>query len=423
MFPEKEWFSLDNAAKVFPGQNTSTWSNVFRMTAVLNDKIDPEKLKTAVKYILPRFPCFDVEIHRGIFWYYYEKNRNENPPVMPDINNPCTRIKWHENARFLFRVYYHENRISVEFYHALTDAYGVSRFLCTLTAEYLRLCGHEIPPGYAVLDLNEEPTDDEMSDASPRFATSKSKPQKVKAKVYYPRSEKLEAHDCHVITGFIPIEDLKKESKKYGVTLTEYCAALLIDVIYHKQLEKCKKQKYIGAQVPVNLRNTFKTDTLRNFSLCFQILLNPNMGEYSFEEILKHTALTLRDINNEKQLNAMISSNMKLEKNIFTRMAPLFLKNLIMSVVFGISSEGSTSTLFSNMGLLKVPDEMTEYVKSFILIPPHGIRSSARVAAVGYNGNLVISFTNVFKDTDVEREFFRRFVKLGIHVKIESNDK
>ena len=34
------WLKLDNAAKVFPGQNSTTWSNSFRVCYELNEKVD-----------------------------------------------------------------------------------------------------------------------------------------------------------------------------------------------------------------------------------------------------------------------------------------------------------------------------------------------------------------------------------------------
>lgn len=417
-----DWFKIDNAGKVFPSQNTSKWSNVFRMTAILNQTVDPAVLRQAVIEIIPRFPCFDVEMHRGLFWYYFERNRNICPPILPDIKNPCTRIKWNENGRFLFRVYYRENRISVEFFHALTDGYGVSLFLCTLVAQYLRLLGHEIPNGYNVLDINEPATQDELEDASLKFASSKAKLKEKSTNVYHVKGKRLPEHNCHVTTGFLSINDLKEKAKEYGATVTEFVAAMLVDILYNKQRKEEKKQKVIGAQIPVNLRRSFSTNTLRNFSLFYLVNLDPLMGDYTFEEIVDNTKLTLRYLNNKKRLNAMITNNINIERNIFTRLVPLALKNVIMGVFFALRAEYTTSALFTNVGLLKLPEEMHEFVNAFILIPPHGINNATRSAAIGFNDTLSISFTNVFDTKYVEREFFRKLVKMGIHVKIESNE-
>lgn len=92
-----------------------------------------------------------------------------------------------------------------------------------------------------------------------------------------------------------------------------------------------------------------------------------------------------------------------------------------MSIFFGISAEHNTSILISNLGLLKIPKEMEPFVKNFIMLAPHGIKNAVRTAAVGYNNTLAVSFTNIFKDDSVEREFYRFLVKNKIHVKVESN--
>ncbi len=102
---KKDWFRLDNAATVFPGQNSEGWSNVFRLSVELNETVDPDLLTEALHNILPRFPSFDVRIRKGFFWYYFEKNPNGAPPLMPDINNPFHRVKCKENNTYLFKVY------------------------------------------------------------------------------------------------------------------------------------------------------------------------------------------------------------------------------------------------------------------------------------------------------------------------------
>ena len=55
MFQQPDWFRLDNAGILFPGQNTNKWSNIFRVSIELKEEIDPDILKQAVKNILP--PC------------------------------------------------------------------------------------------------------------------------------------------------------------------------------------------------------------------------------------------------------------------------------------------------------------------------------------------------------------------------------
>ncbi len=417
----KPWYKLDNAGKIFPGQNSSKYSNIFRFAVVLHAQVNPALLQTALEQTLVRFPCFHVRMRRGVFWYYLEHNSHPAPPVLEDVNNPCTRVKWNENLGFLFRVYYYDKRIAVEFFHALTDAFGATRFLMTLTACYLRLNGAAIPPGESVLDLEQPPDPQEMEDAFLRCATSGVKLSRKKSFVYHAKGTRLPPHTMHALTGYLPVEKLKQEAARYGATITEYLAAQLLDILYRKQLAEEKKQKEVSVQIPVNLRGFFPSKTLRNFSLTYNARINPNMGEYSFAEILKQVSLYLRYVNNEKELNAMMAANLGIESNPFTRAIPLPLKNLSIFLVFLLTGEKTTSVLFSNLGIVKVPQEMEPYLERMLLMTGPGLRNTARFACVSYNGTLAISLASIFEQTDIERELFTRLVKLGIPVQVESN--
>lgn len=415
------WFKLDNAAKIFPGTNTSKWSNIFRFSIVLKEHVDLPCLQKALKQTLPRFPCFAVRMRKGMFWYYLEHNPLPAPPILEDVSNPCTRVKWSENDRFLFRVYYYESRISVEFYHALTDAYGATRFLATLTACYLNLGGANIPASGAVLDLEEEASEEEMEDAFLRFANSRVKLKRKKSFVYQAKGERLPAHTMQVLTGYMPVEKLRQQTKKYSVTITEFLSALLLDVLYQKQRQEENRQKPLSVQIPVNLRNTFPSRTLRNFSLTYHAHIDPNMGEYSFEEILRQVSLYLRYTNNAKELNAMMTANLKLEANPFMRAAPLPIKNLGVGITFLLTGEKTNSVLLSNLGVVDTPPEMDAYIDRMLLMTGPGLRNTARFACMSYRGNLALSMASIFRETDIPRELFTRLVKMGIPVKIESN--
>ncbi|MGN1419058.1 MAG: alcohol acetyltransferase [Acutalibacteraceae bacterium] len=415
-----EWFKLDNAAKIFPGQNSRSWSNVFRISVELKENIDPCKLEKALINIMPRFPSFDVRIKPGFFWYYFEKNP-KSPLVSPDVKNYCYRINFKENKNFLFRVYYYGKRISVDVYHAITDGYGCTVFLSTLTAEYLRLCGHEISSGGFVLDAKQFPKKEETEDAYYRYADSKVKYNRRDKTVYHAVGTKMPEHMCNYTVGIMSFEQVHKISKSYGVTVTEFFAAILMDIHYRKQLKEKKHQREVCVQIPVNLRKFFETETLRNFVLCLRVKMNPNMGEYSFEDLLKIVSYQLRLANDKREVNSMMTQNMKIERNAAARIIPLFIKNLSVSLTFLITGEQTTTALISNIGPVKLPEEMKEHIEKFMFFTGPGKLNGSRCGVISCGDKLVFTFSDCYVESDIEREFFTRLVKMGIHVKIESN--
>ncbi len=417
----KSWFKLDNAGKIFPGQNTSTWSNIFRFSVVLKEKVNPAVLEQALKDVLPRFPCFDVRMKRGFFWYYLEKNPNGSPEVKPDISNPCHRVKFNENKGYLFRVYYYENKISVDFYHALTDGRGASVFACTLVAQYLRISGHEIPCGYNVLDINRNATAEELEDPFLKCGTSKAKLTRMKKWVYHAKGTRLPNHMINITSGIIPLADLKALSKSKGVTVTEFIESVLLYTMYLMQKAE-GGTKPVSVQIPVDLRSTFGINTLRNFSLTYNARIDPNMGEYTFDEVLTQVSTYLRQTHNEKTLRAMTTANLKLEKSAMKFM-PLFIKDMAIGLSFMITGEKTTSILGSNMGLVKVPPEMDEHIDRMYLMAGPGVINGSRCGAVGYKDTFVLTVANIYEESEIERLIFTQLVKMGLKVKIESNRK
>lgn len=416
------WMKLDNAAMIFPGQNTRTWSNFFRFAITLKEKIYPELLRQALINILPRFPSFDVCMRKGLFWYYFETNLNDAPPVQLDIKNPCYRFNRKENLGFLFRVYYYENRISIDFFHALTDGYGASVFTSTLVAEYLRLKGKDIPACGSVLDITQKPLRRELEDSFVANASSKAKFKKETGFVYHRKGTRIPEHRVNITTGYINVTQLHELCRSKGVTITEYLSALLLYIHYIIQNQDTKKKKkVISVQVPINLRKLFDSITLRNFSVCLSVRIDPNKGEFTFDEFLRIISLNLRLQNSKKEMNSLITSNFGIAKNPLTRIAPLFLKNLFINVFFRLTGEQTTTAMFTNLGVVTLPDELMSNMENVMLMAGPGILNGARVGAATSGNTLSVTFANIYSENDIEREFFTSLVKSGVHVKIESN--
>ena len=420
MYFGRDWLKLDNAAKVFPAQNTKTWSNIIRYSINLTVPIKKDILEQALKDVLPRFPSMCVKIKRGFFWYYFEYN-NKFPVILEDTRNQCVPIKYRESNGFLFKIFYYKNRLSIEAFHALTDGYGCEIFLNTLAAQYLRLLGHNISVGGSVVDISEPPKDSELEDAFVKNVTKGAKASRSKPNVYHRKGEKLPAFCSHVILGYMPVDKIKEQCKKYNATITEFFTAVLIDIYLDLQKQEEKKQKEISIQVPVNARNQFKTETLRNFSVCYSVRIDPSLGEYTFEEIIHQVSLYLRYVNNPKTLGAMFASNVKLESFPLMRIIPLVIKDLAIGISYALTAESTTTALFTNLGKVVLPDDMNEFVESCILMPSAGLLNGGRMGAVSVKNVFTIAVANCYNDTEIERRFFTKLVEMGIPVQIESN--
>ncbi len=422
------WMTLDNAGKIFPAENTETWSHMIRETVVLKTDVDPDMLTQALADIMPRFPMFAVCMRDGFFWNYLQENDKMHPKVRPDINNPCVRIKWHENDGFLFRVFYHKNRISVEFFHAITDGYGMTCFIMTLVHRYLTLMGENIPVGGFVLDINDSPSDDELSDAFFKFADYRGKEIKGRSGVYHFVGTKLPPHRVNVTTGILSVKQLKKIALRHGVTVTEFLSAVALYAVYKAQEEEIgkknlRKMKPLGIQIPMNGRFKLPTKTLRNFSLSTYASLAPRRNPYTFDEVLQIVRKDLRRSATVDNFKAITRSNINLERNPVVRVIPLPLKNFVIGTIYNLTAENDTSVLITNLGKVDLPREMLAHVEYAMLFPSPGRVCGARGGVASVGDVLAISFMNIYKETDIERRIFGELRRMGLDVSVEANYK
>ena len=48
---------------------------------------------------------------------------------------------------------------------------------------------------------------------------------------------------------------------------------------------------------------------------------------------------------------------------------PLFIKWLAIAISFGITAEKTTTAMITNLGPVKVPEEMLPYIESYVMMP------------------------------------------------------
>jgi len=418
---DKKWYRLDNAAKLYPAIRSRRWTAVFRVSAKLYEPVDKQLLQRALDITLPRLGVFSYKLKAGLFWYYFEKNRKP-ARVMDDAVNPCIRLYTKERTGHLFRVRTHGKRISLEVFHSVSDGFGGSVFLKTLVAQYLKLQGHDIPATHGVLDCSQPPADEELEDGFLRHYNKKAVRPWKERRAYQIKGTSEPGHTLNIIRGLISVKQLKAAAKQYKVTLTEYLVAAYMFALYNVQKQENPRQiRPITVSVPVNLRRFFDTKTLRNFSSYINPEINANWGEYTFEEVIYVVHHFLRQNLTNKMLGSKMSKNVKAEKSIFVRAMPLFIKNIIISIVFHIAGETRMTSTLTNLGLIDMPEQMVPHVERFDMMLGAPRHNKICCAVCSYKDILNVCFTSTMKETHVEKEFFTLLVKNGIHVKLETN--
>ncbi|MEA5051147.1 MAG: alcohol acetyltransferase [Oscillospiraceae bacterium] len=421
--PHKKWYKLDNAAKIYPAAKSRNWTAMFRVSATLTEPVDPAVLEQALRRTAPRLPGFSLRLRPGLFWYYLERV-DDVYPVEPDVANPCARIDLRSNGGLMYRVRYHENRIALEVFHVLTDGTGGMTFLRTLVAEYLTLrYGAVIPRSKEILDCGEPPRAGELEDSFAKYARRETL-KRGEAAAYRLRGTSVDRNLISIITGTMPADAVLAKAKARGVTVTEYLTSVLIMAVYaveQNEISAARRRMPVKVCVPVNLRKFYGSETLRNFASFVNPGIDPRFGKYTFPEVLRQVKSFMGLETSEKMMNARMSANVVTERNALLRATPLFLKNPTMSLAFRLNGDRTSSTTLSNLGDVKLPDEMAKYVTRLEFMLGALKFNPVACAVVSYNGTMCVNFTRAIAESAVERGFFTFLVREGIPVKIESN--
>lgn len=415
------WLRLDNAAKIYPAARRNNWTNMFRLSMTLTEEVDVKVLKSALDVTVKRFPSIAARLRKGLFWYYLQQ-LPEAPEISQEGAYPITYMHRQELRSCAFRVIAYKNRIAVELFHSLTDGNGGLVFLKSLVAEYLeQKYGVSIPNEEGVLDRREEPKEEELEDSFQRYGAATCASRK--------------ATDAFNLTGTpepdgrlnltclkLPVDQVLQKAHEYGVSLTAFLCAAMMQAILRLQKETAPRdKKMVKVLIPVNLRKLFPSKTLRNFAMYTTPEADPRLAPYSFEELCKlvhhHMGLDVT----AKRMGTMIATNISSERSMVVRLIPLFLKNIVMKIIFDLTGERKSCLSLSNLGQVKLPGEMEQYVTRMDFILGVQAMTPYNCGVLSYGDSLYINFIRGVRETGLEYRFFKVLQEQGLSVQAQSN--
>ena len=419
------WMRLDNAAKIYPAARRRTWTNAFRLSATLTEKVDVEILQSALDVTARRFPSISVRLCTGFFWYYLEE-LSHAPEIRSEMSYPLENMRDSDLKTCAFRVLVYENRIAAEFFHSITDGNGGLIFLKSLVAEYLhQKYDMEIPTTHGVFDRLAEPTEEEMEDSFLKYsgdlAMSRKEPDSFQI-----TGTKEPTGFLHNLTFLTSVEAVRKAAKEHGVSITNFIVAAMMQAVMEIQEEQSantKKRKPVRILIPVNLRKIFPSKTLRNFALYFTPEIHPGMGTYTFDEICKSLQHQMGFEVTPQRMRARITKNVNSEKMKIVKIMPLFVKNFFKKMVFNAFGERKSCFTFSNLGAVQLPEEMKPYISRFGVVLSPQSTSPYNTSAISYGDTLAINFIRNTQEPTLEAHFHDVMRRLGIRMKVESNDQ
>jgi hypothetical protein len=269
----------------------------------------------------------------------------------------------------------------------------------------------------------EEPSAAELEDSFLKYAGP------VKAKRKQSDSWQLRGtpeHDGFVnLTCFrMSAQEVSRMAHQYGVSVTSFLCAVLMQALQQLQKEhvpNIRRRKPIKVYIPINLRNMFDSQTLRNFILFTIPQLDTRLGEYTFPEICQLVHHWMGLDATPRKMAMMIASNVSSEQSVFVKVIPLFLKNIIMKIAFFANGERKSCLSLSNLGRVTMPEEMKEYIEYMDFIMGVKATSPYNCGVISCGDQLRVNFVRKTQEPELEVMFFKVLRELGISVEVSSN--
>ena len=420
----KQWYKLDNAAKLFPSIFSNADRNGFRVAALFKEEIQEEPLRDALVETLKRYPSYCVKLKDGFFWYYFDHNF-QKPKIQKELPVIFSNIELYENNNYLFSVNYHKRRISLDVFHSLGDGTGALEFFKTLSYYYLLNLGYEIENEEGLIKTNDiDQTFSEVDDSFNSHYDKKVKAYDKEDKALGIPGRQYPYNWIGVIHTLIDVNSIKEVAHKYECTLTEYVGACILYSIYdsfyrYKKIDKSKKMKLF---IPVNARKFFDSKTIRNFALFVRTNMDFNPTDLTFDDMVNEMKRTFKEELTKEKLESRIVQNVKFEKMFFVRALPLFLKNIAMKIGYKIIGSGANTLSFSNLGVVKIPQSMEQYIERFEFSIGLSKNTPANFGGITYGNTLCLTHTTLLMDRKFISNIYKKFVEDGVEFYVETND-
>ncbi|MBR2685231.1 MAG: hypothetical protein IKE59_04180 [Erysipelotrichaceae bacterium] len=405
------WYPLDNAAIIYPLSMRFGQMPVFRLSCYLKEEVVPEILQMALTFTIKRFPSFATTVKHGFFWHYLDSTKRRYV-AEEEKAIPCLPIAVNRTKSQSFRVLYYKNKISVEFFHVLTDGSGGMIFLKTLVAEYLRLLGHEISCTDGVYDINGVIDTAELENEFKNTEKEESTGGFMGKKAVQMSGKISEIHPCQVLHFEMSASQLKKVARSKGVTVTSYLLSLMLLAIKYSTEETSGT---VSIQVPVNMRKYNQSKTIRNYAMYFSCSL-PLEEITKAEDIYPKVAAQVKERSSYPVMKVMMSTTIKLVQSL--KMVPLIIKRPVAQIVYGFLGDRIFTSFLSNLGVITLPKEMEPYVEKldFVLGVSNICRTSTSL--VTYGDKAVYTISKITMDPTFEETMLKYLEGDGIRVRV-----
>lgn len=413
--PNDFWLELDDVAKTYTQFMKRDFVSVFRLSVYLKEEVNEVLLQMALNFTIKRFPSFAMSLKKGFFWHYLESSKTRYE-VEKEKYLPVQRIRLSFAGSKAFRVIYYLNRISVEFFHGMTDGSGGLEFLKALVATYAKLTGKEVSDTDLIKDINDSPEASEYSNDFLKVEKRLSASGFINKKALQMGGRLTQEKPCRVLHFKMDATRLKEAAKKYETTVTSYLVTLMT-LSAKAAIEERKGD--ISICVPVNMRKFYPSLTLRNFSM-YCLIRTPIDDACDVKTLAKRVSEELKQKSSKEVMQEMMSSTAGMINSI--KYIPLILKQPVLKLLYKVYGDRLFTLTISNLGVVDFGKDLTKYIESGDFVLGTTAVNRCNTSLITINNVSTLSISKLTVDPSFENKLYDLLLKDGIDIEVEGSE-
>ncbi|KGE71730.1 hypothetical protein [Spirochaeta lutea] len=441
-------YRLDNSAKIWPALLSPRYTTWFRLFAVFTEPVLYEAARGAVSKAFNDHPYLAVRLKPGLFWYHLAPLKHP-VDLQPDNSPPCMTYEGSRKTGPLVRVYAYRKTLAVEASHMVTDGTGLKVFFTTLLAEYTRLRRELLAAGPEVRESLvqhctkplpiPDPTHHRPETWEDSYVThgivdppgarhrSMPKPDVPSKALHFPLAL-LPRGQYRISLIRYSAAAIRGRAKQYGISVGEYLESLVMLGFQRAAREaeqwpgmlpgRSRLSRPIRFLIPVDLRRLYNSRTMRNFFIGLPVEIDPRLGDFTLEEIIRRVHHAQRAELDAKYLRKQLARNARSQQSLMLRLVPLWLKDIVLRMVYRSIGDVRYTGSFSNLGRVSETVPGLAWVG---FVPPPSPVNPINVTAITYGDELCLGFGKMTRVGRIEHQVVRAFAEQGLRGRLMTN--
>lgn len=380
-----------------------------RQVVKLKEKIDPEKLKQAVKGAIEYCPLLGCTMRYNK--RYYLETIDAPMPVyeLSEKDEPLTIGK--DTNGYRFYVGYKENTFFISFCHAVTDGGGITLFYQALLHLYF---GMPVPSYINPEDANLAMED--FLDENAEGFVKRKQPKGFRRGAIPYNKDRQDVSDAFVISA--PTASILAASKKANASPATIIAPIFCRAL-RAHMNPGTKNRNVSMIMPIDARRSLNCNTQHNGVADARLTYIDKMDRMDLDTV-STVYRGMLDLAAQPESVMETINKLKKQYGSLLDLPKCFLSDAVYRTAGNIGRQKETNTVLSYLGKANLPREIIDKIECiyFLSWPQFG---DSNIIANDFNGTMYICMTTNYKDKNVVRTFMNLCRDLNIDWKMEDS--